>query len=144
MPAERPSRDAYRRFTPMTTRLRDNDMYGHMNNAVFYEYFDAAVNLWLSEAVGLDLPFGPVVGIVADTQCTFFAEVKWPQKVEVGMRAERLGNSSLTYGLAVFAEDETLANAACRYVHVYVDGASRKPLPLPAELRAAAEAIAVG
>ncbi len=141
MPVERPDRSAYVRFVPMTTRLRDNDQYLHMNNVVYYEYFDSAVNEWLMSEGGLELPRGPVVGLVVDTQCTYFAEVKWPQRVEIAMRMERIGRTSLTYGLALFAEGEDLAKAACRYVHVYVDGESRRPTPLPAPLVAAAEAL---
>jgi acyl-CoA thioester hydrolase len=144
MPIERPTRDAYARFTPMTTRLRDNDQYLHLNNAVYYEYFDSAVNLWLIERCGLELPNGPVVGIVADTQCTFLAEVKWPSKVEVGMRMDRIGRSSLTYGLALFTEGEERANAVCRYVHVYCVNPARRPTPLPDLLKAEAEKLVVG
>jgi acyl-CoA thioester hydrolase len=142
MPADRPPRSAYARFAPMTTRLRDNDQYLHMNNVVYYEYFDSAVNAWLMEKGGLILPNGPCIGIVVDTQCTYFAEVKWPQNVEIAMRVDRLGNSSITYGLALFAEGEELANAACRYVHVYCDGPTRRPMPLPDTLKAAAREIA--
>ncbi len=143
MPQPRPRREAYARFTPMTTRLRDNDQYLHLNNAVYYEYFDSAVNLWLIERCGLELPNGPVVGIVADTQCTFLAEVKWPSAVEIGMRVDRIGRSSLTYGLAMFTAGEAEANAVCRYVHVYCETPERRPTPLPERLRAEAEALVV-
>lgn len=143
MPQERPSRDAYVRFTPMTTRLRDNDQYLHLNNAVYYEYFDSAVNLWLIERCGLELPNGPVVGIVADTQCTFLAEVKWPAPVEIGMRVDRIGRTSLTYGLAMFAGDGAPACAVCRYVHVYCVNPERRPTPLPDRLKAEAEKLVI-
>lgn len=143
MKAPRPSRADYARFVPMTTRLRDNDQYMHMNNVVYYEYFDSAVNEWLMEVPRLILPDGPCIGIVADTQCTFYSEVKWPQRVEVAMRIDRIGNTSLTYGLAMFVEGEDLANAACRYVHVYADGKIRRPEPLPDYLVAAAKTLVV-
>lgn len=143
MPQERPTREAYARFTPMTTRLRDNDQYLHLNNAVYYEYFDSAVNLWLIERCGLELPNGPVVGIVADTQCTFLAEVKWPSAVEIGMRIDRIGNSSLTYGLAMFSEGQPGAHAVCRYVHVYCVNPARRPVPLPERLKAEAGKLVV-
>lgn len=143
MKAPRPSRADYARFVPMTTRLRDNDQYMHMNNVVYYEYFDSAVNEWLMEVPRLILPDGPCIGIVADTQCTFYSEVKWPQRVEVAMRIDRIGNSSLTYGLGMFVEGEDLANAACRYVHVYTDGKIRRPEPLPDYLVAAAKTLVV-
>ncbi|MGG7564915.1 acyl-CoA thioesterase [Rhodovulum sp. DZ06] len=142
MPLPRPTRDAYRRLHPMTTRIADNDMYGHMNNVTYYEYFDSAVNWWLIEKVGLSLPNGDVIGIVADTQCSFMAEVKWPVDVEVGMRIDRIGRTSLVYGLAMFSKGEELAHAACRYVHVYVKNPERRPTPLPEKLVAEARAIA--
>ncbi|MEO0681683.1 MAG: thioesterase family protein [Pseudomonadota bacterium] len=143
MPQERPSRAAYRRFVPMTTRLRDNDQYGHMNNVVYYEYFDSAVNEWLIDEAGLFLPDGPVIGIVADTQCSFLSEVKWPSRVEVAMRMDRIGRTSLTYGLALFEAGAEQASAVCRYVHVYCAQPGRRPTPLPDRLRAAAEALVV-
>ena len=102
-----------------------------MNNTVYYEYFDTVVNLWLIRDCGLTLPNGPYIGIIAETQCSYLSEVKWPQNVVVGMRIDRIGSSSITYGLALFGEDEERANAICRYVHVYCDGASRRPRPLP-------------
>ena len=142
MPLERPSRSQYRRFHPMTTRLKDNDMYGHMNNVIYYEYFDTAVNFWLMEAVGLTLPDGDVIGIVADTQCSYLAELKWPANVAVGMRIDRIGRTSLTYGMAMFVEGDDLARAICRYVHVYVKNPERRPTPLPEKLVAEARAIA--
>lgn len=131
MPRERPLRDDYVRFVPMTTRLKDNDQYLHMNNTVYYEYFDTVVNLWLIRDCGLTLPNGPYIGIIAETQCSYLSEVKWPQNVVVGMRIDKIGSSSITYGMALFGEDEDRANAICRYVHVYCDGASRRPKPLP-------------
>jgi acyl-CoA thioester hydrolase len=143
MPLDRPPRSAYARFVPYTTRLRDNDQYRHMNNVVYYEYFDSAVNEWLMEKGGLTLPDGPVVGIVADTQCSFLAEVKWPQRVEVAMRMDRIGRTSLTYGLAMFGEGDETASAVCRYVHVYCTNPDRRPTPLPDLLRAEAEKLVV-
>ena len=85
MPRERPLRDQYVRFVPMTTRLKDNDQYLHMNNTVYYEYFDTVVNLWLIRDCGLTLPNGPYIGIIAETQCSYLSEVKWPQNVVVGL-----------------------------------------------------------
>ena len=142
MPLERPTRAAYRRLHPMTTRLKDNDMYGHMNNVTYYEYFDTAVNWWLIDVVGLTLPGGDVIGIIADTQCSYMAELKWPVDVEIGMRIARIGRTSLTYELAMFSVGEEKAHAVCRYVHVYVKNPERRPTPLPEPLIAAARAIA--
>ena len=92
---------------------------------------------------GLILPDGPVIGIVADTQCSFLAEVKWPQRVEVAMRMDRIGRTSLTYGLAMFAEGAESASATCRYVHVYCTTPDRRPTPLPERLREEAEKLIV-
>ena len=112
------------------------------------EYAEAARSfgeVLADRGIGLVYGGGDVglMGIVADTQCTFYAEVKWPQRVEVAMRMDRIGNSSLTYGLAMFAEGAELANAACRYVHVYCDGKIRRPEPLPQFLIDAANTLVV-
>jgi acyl-CoA thioester hydrolase len=122
------------------TRWRDNDAYGHMNNVVHYEYFDSAVNRWLIESGAMPWPRGPVMGLVAETGCRYFAEVGYPETVEIGLRAARVGNSSVVYSLGLFGRDAEAA-AVCRYVHVYVDPETRRPTPLPASLRAALAAI---
>lgn len=143
LPADRPTREALPHRMPMTTRWSDNDAYGHMNNVVHYALFDTAVNLWLRERAGLLVPGGPVIGLVAETGCRYFAEAGYPDPVEVGLGTARVGRSSITYRLALFGPDAP-AVAVCRYVHVYVDAATRRPVPLPAPLRAAAEAVLIG
>jgi acyl-CoA thioester hydrolase len=139
-PAERPDRGDFPVLYDWATRWRDNDCYGHMNNVVHYEYFDSAVNRWLIESGALPWPRGPVVGLVAETGCRYFAEVGFPDAVTIGLRAERIGATSATYALALFGPAGPAA-ATCRYVHVYVNAATRRPTALPPALRAALERI---
>ena len=130
------ARAAYPLLTPMTTRWRDDDVYGHMNNVVYYEYFDTAVNQWLIESGALDVPGGPVIGLVAETSCRYLASVGFPDRLEVGLSALRIGRTSVVYGLGLFRAGAADAAALCRYVHVYVDAETRRPTPLPAEFAA--------
>ena len=141
MPKNRPPRADYARFSTMTTRIRDNDLYRHMHNVTYYEFFDTMVNEWLLDHGGLTLPEGPVIGLVVETQCTYLAPLRWPGRVHVGMRVDRIGRTSLTYGLALFGEGEDAAAAVCRYVHVYVESAAHRPTPLPDGLREAAREL---
>lgn len=143
--ADRPLRDAFPARWRDATRWRDNDAYGHMNNVVYYEYFDSAVNRWLIEAGALaapgpDAPPDRVIGVVAETACRFFAPVGFPETVETGLAVARIGRSAVTYRLALWG-GEAQAAAVCRYVHVYVDAATRRPVALPAPLRAALERL---
>lgn len=137
-------RAAYPVFLPMTTRWRDDDVYGHMNNVVYYEYFDTAVNQWLKESGALPVPGGPVIGLVAETACRYRASVGFPDRLELGLSALRVGRSSVTYGIGLFRAGEAEAAALCRYVHVYVDAETRRPTPIPAPMRAALAALAPG
>lgn len=139
-----PRRGAYAWFLPVTTRWMDNDVYGHVNNAHYYSLFDSAINRFLIERGGLDIHRGDVVGYVVSSSCDYFAPVAFPEALEVGLRVERLGNSSARYGLALFRAGDELARAAGAVVHVFVDRASSRPTPLPARIRAALEAIATG
>lgn len=132
-----PARGAYPELQRIPTRWRDNDVYGHMNNVVYYEYFDTAVNRWLIESGALAVPGGDVVGLVAETRCRFMASLGFPDVLETGLSAMRVGRSSVTYGLALFREGAAEAAALCRYVHVYVDAETRRPTPLPDSLRTA-------
>lgn len=142
--AERPLRGAFAARWRDATRWRDNDAYGHMNNVVYYEYFDSAVNRWLIDSGALaaqtDTSEGGVIGVVAETACRFFAAVGFPETVETGLAVARIGRSSVTYRLALWGAAPEAA-AVCRYVHVYVDRATRRPAPLPAALRAALERL---
>lgn len=134
----------YKVFLELTTRWRDNDVYGHMNNVVYYEYFDTAVNGWLIREGLLTVGDSSVIGLVVETACQFLAPVAFPDRIAAGVRVKRLGRSSVGYEVGLFRNDEDQASAQGRFVHVYVDAQSRRPAPLPDPMRAALERIAVG
>jgi acyl-CoA thioester hydrolase len=134
-------RAAYRAFHDITTRWEDNDVYGHVNNVVYYSWFDTAVNAQLIERGALDIHRGAVIGLVVETQCNYFAPVEFPQRVEAGVRVASIGRSSVRYEVGIFVKGEELAAAKGHFVHVYVDRESRRPAPLPDKLRAALEAL---
>jgi acyl-CoA thioester hydrolase len=143
---ERPTahgRAQYRHFLPIQTRWSDNDAYGHVNNVVYYSWFDTVVNEYLIAAGALDIQASPVVGLVVETQCNYFSELAFPQRVDAGLRVSRAGRSSVRYELALFAEGADKASAQGHFVHVYVDRASRRPVALPPVLRTAVERICV-
>lgn len=131
----------YKHFQPITTRWHDNDIYGHVNNVVYYGFFDTAVNNYLIRQGGLDIQDGDIVGFVVSSACDYFASIAYPDLIEVGLRVARLGNSSVQYELAIFREGEQEACAAGRFVHVFVDRASNCPTAIPGRLRAALEAL---
>ncbi|MGB0410354.1 MAG: acyl-CoA thioesterase [Pikeienuella sp.] len=137
-------RGAFPVILPMTTRWRDNDVYGHMNNVVYYEYFDTAVNQWLASSGTLDVPNGPLVGLVAESSCRFLSGVGYPEPVEIGVSTLRIGNSSVVYGLALFAKGAETASAVCRYAHVYVDAETRRPKALPDAMKVQLSRIKAG
>jgi acyl-CoA thioester hydrolase len=139
-PAPEP-RSAYAAFLAIQTRWMDNDVYGHLNNVVHYSLFDTAVNRYLIEAGALDLHAGAVIGLVVHTQCHYFDSLAFPQTVTAGLRVEQLGRSSVRYGLALFGDDEPRAAAAGQFTHVYVDRATRRPVPLPDALRRVLEPL---
>ena len=120
----------------LPTRWSDDDTYGHVNNVVHYLMFDTAVNGWLIEASGVDIRRLPAIGLVVETSCQYFSELRFPQIVTAGLGLERLGNSSVIYRLALFGDDEPPA-AVGRFVHVYVDSETRRPVPVPDEIRTA-------
>jgi acyl-CoA thioester hydrolase len=136
-----PGRDAYRAFRPITTRWSDNDIYGHVNNVRYYEFFDTAVNGHLIEAGLLDIHDGAVIGLVVETACSYFAPLAFPDRVEGAIRVERIGRSSVTYSIGIFAEGTPEAAAAGRFTHVYVDRETRRPVALPDEMRRGLEAL---
>ena len=136
-------RHDYRHFQPISTRWHDNDLYGHVNNVTYYSYFDSTVNAYLIEVGGLDIHQGEVVGFVVSSSCDYFASIAFPERIEVGLRVAKLGNSSVQYELAVFKQGEDEACAAGRFVHVFVDRASNRPLPIPERLRTALAALRV-
>ncbi len=141
MPRPRADQQSYAHFQTMTTRWRDNDVYGHMNNVVFYEYVDTIVNTWLIDTGALDIPGGPCRGLVVETRCTYHASLGFPDRVRAGLRIDRIGRTSITYGIGLFREDDPLASAEAVFTHVYVEAETQKPMPLPQPLRAAAEAL---
>jgi len=128
----------------ITTRWMDNDHYGHVNNVVYYSYFDTAVNGYLIEASGTDIRELPAIGIVAETSCRFAQELSFPDTIHVGLALEKLGSSSVIYRIGIFRNDQAEPAAIGRFVHVYVDAASRRPVPVPPPIRAALTALADG
>jgi acyl-CoA thioester hydrolase len=119
----------------------DNDVYGHVNNVVYYSYFDTAVNAFLVENGFLDLQASPAIGIVVETGCTYFEVISFPEPVEAGLAVTRLGRSSVRYAVAIFKAGEPLAVAQGHFVHVYVDRGTRRPVPIPSPLREALERL---
>ena len=128
----------------ITTRWHDNDHYGHVNNVVYYAYFDTAVNGYLIEASGTDIRELPAIGIVAETSCRFLSELSFPDTVHAGLALEKLGNTSVIYRIGLFRNEETEPAAIGRFVHVYVDSATRRPVPVPPPIRAALTALQEG
>jgi acyl-CoA thioester hydrolase len=137
-PAARSEFKAWRRFT---TRWGDNDAYGHVNNTIFYQWFDSAVNGWLVEQGLLDIQSGDPIALVAETRCAFFAPLEFPQDVEVGLAVAQLGRSSVRYRIGVFAIGTKQAAAQGEFVHVLVDRRFRRPVDIPERWRSALEAI---
>ncbi|MDZ4074811.1 MAG: thioesterase family protein [Hylemonella sp.] len=135
------TRSAYKAFRTITTRWMDNDVYGHVNNVVYYSWFDTAVNAWLIERGVLDIHGGDTIGLVIETQCNYFASLSFPQTIEAGIRVARLGKSSVRYEVGLYAQGEELAAAQGHFVHVYVNRQTRRPVALPDPLRAALETL---
>ncbi|HEY0824604.1 MAG TPA: thioesterase family protein [Ramlibacter sp.] len=134
-------RAGYKAFRTITTRWMDNDAYGHVNNVVYYSWFDTVVNAHLIEQGALDIHAGEVIGLVIETQCNYFAPVEFPQTVEAGLRVAKVGNSSVRYEVGLFRQGEELSVARGHFVHVYVDRATRRPTALPQALRKVLETL---
>ncbi|WP_436641255.1 acyl-CoA thioesterase [Microbaculum sp. FT89] len=137
------SRDRYRLFQPITTRWMDNDQYGHLNNVVYYALFDTVVNRFLIDNGLVDPLGGAMIGLVVNSHCHYFAPLAFPEPIEGGLRVDRIGSSSVTYGIGIFDKDAGIAAAQGGFVHVYVDSATRRPMPLPDPMRAALREIAI-
>ena len=131
----RPGRSEFKLFRSIATRWMDNDAYGHVNNVVYYSWFDTVVNAHLIEQGALDIHHGETIGLVIETQCNYFAPVEFPQVVEGALRVARMGNSSVRYEVGLFLAGEPLTVAKGHFVHVYVDRATRRPAALPPRLR---------
>jgi acyl-CoA thioester hydrolase len=142
-PADR--RAAYPHFARITTRWLDNDAYAHVNNVVYYAFFDTAVNELLIRSDVLDVRRGPIIGFVVETQCRFFTPLAFPDRIDAGVRVARIGTSSVRYEVGIFRNDDETAAAQGYFVHVYVDRASNRPVPaLPQALREVLQPLLVG
>jgi acyl-CoA thioester hydrolase len=141
--ADRPTRDQYVHWERVTTRWADIDVYGHMNNARYFELIDTVVNNHLAGATGVDIRRLPAIGVVAEVSCRYFAEIGYPDPVDLGVVADRVGTSSVVYRVGLFQGDDDRAAAEGRFVHVYVDSAdpARPVTPMPDVIRAAVEPL---
>lgn len=135
------ARSSFEVWQTFTTRWADNDAYGHVNNTVYYEWFDSAVNAWMVEQGMLDIVSGGPIALVVETRCSFAQPLAFPQPVEVGLSVAALGRSSIRYRLGVFASGAETAAAQGEFVHVVVDRVARRPVEIPAEWRAKLEKI---
>ncbi len=140
---ESDQRSGYKYFADITTRWMDNDIYGHVNNVVYYSYFDSVANQYLIEQGGLDIHSAEIIGFVVASSCEYKSPVAYPQKLEAGFRVNRLGNSSVEYGIGIFVQGQAEASAQGTFTHVFVDRNSDKSVPIPAQIRAALEAVLV-
>jgi acyl-CoA thioester hydrolase len=131
------SRERYAHFQVITTRWKDNDVYGHVNNVEYYSYFDTVINTFLIRQGGLDIHRGASIGLCVESHCRFDAPIEFPDAVHAGLRVSKLGNSSVRYEIGLFRENEDAPAAEGWFVHVFVDRQSRRPAALPESLRAA-------
>jgi acyl-CoA thioester hydrolase len=138
-----PGRDAYPHFLPIATRWMDNDVYGHVNNVVYYAYFDTVINRYLIDEGGLDIAGGETIGLCVESQCAYFRSVAFPEPLEAGLRVAHLGRSSVRYEIGIFVQGQAEPAAHGRFVHVFVDRATRRPSGLPERIRAALERLSL-
>ena len=136
-------RDSYKSFLAIPTRWMDNDVYGHVNNVTFYSYFDTVVNEHLVRAAGLDVHAAPAIGIVVETCCRFHKPLSFPDLVDAGLRVTKLGNSSVRYEIGLFRSGDDEPAATGHFVHVWVDRSTRRPIPVPSEVRVALSPLMV-
>jgi acyl-CoA thioester hydrolase len=134
-------RDGYRYFLAIPTRWMDNDSYGHVNNVTYYSYFDTVVNEHLIRVGGLDIARGPAIGLVVETLCRFRKSLTFPDVVDAGLRVVKLGTSSVKYEIGLFRRDDAEPAATGHFVHVWVDRATQRPVPIPPPIRAALESL---
>ncbi len=139
--ATRDRRAAYPYFLSIPTRWMDNDNYGHVNNVTYYSYFDTAVNEHLIRAGGLDIHDAPVIGLVVETSCRFHRPLSFPDIIDAGLRVARIGNSSVTYEIALFRSTDEAPAATGHFVHVWVERATQRPSPVPGRIRVALERL---
>jgi acyl-CoA thioester hydrolase len=138
------ARDRYCWFCDITTRWMDNDVYGHVNNVTYYSYFDSAANLYLIREGGLDIHTSDVIGVVVESRCVYRDALAYPEPVRAGLAVGKLGNRSVTWEIGIFREGRDLAAAHGRFVHVFVDRATRKPVAIPPGIREALARLVVG
>lgn len=141
MPVEAKQRSDFQHFHTITTRWMDNDAYGHVNNVVYYSWFDTVVNQFLIVNGVLDIETSSVIGLVIETQCNYLESVAFPDVVTAGVSVSKLGNSSVRYEVGIFKNEETSASAQGHFVHVYVDRESRRPASIPDNMRALLKTI---
>lgn len=141
MRPEAKKRSDFKHFHTITTRWMDNDAYGHVNNVVYYSWFDTVVNQFLIANDVLDIEHSKVIGLVIETQCNYFASVAFPDRIAAGLRVTKLGNSSVRYEVGIFREDEESAAAQGHFVHVYVDRETRRPASIPDNMRKLLQSI---
>ena len=134
-------RSDYKHLLTIETRWMDNDVYGHVNNVVYYSFFDTAVNRYLIDEGVLDIGAGETIGFVVETSCTYEKPISFPDRVTAGIRAARIGTSSVRYEIGIFRNDDDESSAHGHFVHVYVDRAEKRPRPIPEPMRAALERI---
>lgn len=137
-------RSDYAHFLSIPTRWMDNDVYGHVNNVVYYSYFDTVVNRYLIDQGVLDIEKSEVIGLVVETQCRYFSSLAFPDTVQAGLRVAHLGNASVRYEVGLFRNDDNVAAAQGHFVHVYVDRADNKPCPLPEKMRLVLSGLVMG
>ncbi|MBP2151108.1 thioesterase family protein [Xanthobacter autotrophicus DSM 597] len=137
-------RQDYRHFREITTRWMDNDVYQHVNNVVYYSFFDTAVGHYLIETGALDVQASPIIGLVVETRCQYFSSLSFPSKVHAGLRVGRLGTTSVRYEIGIFRDADDVAAAQGHFIHVYVDRATNRPVPLPDKLRHVLAPLVVG
>ena len=135
------NREDLKAWSKIPTRWMDDDIYGHVNNVVYFSYFDTAVNGNLIRATGQDIRSQDAIGIVVESGCTFHRELSFPQVIEAGLLVEKIGNSSVTYRVGLFIEDDSEPSASGHFVHVYVDREKRKPVRVPENIRQALRPI---
>ena len=138
------TRAAFGHWLAIPTRWMDNDVYGHVNNVVYYSYFDTVINAYLIEAGKLDIEHGPVIGLCVESQCRYFKPLAFPDRIDAGLRVGRLGSSSVRYEVGLFRAGDDAPAAAGHFVHVFVDRAGRRPTPIPEPMRSALAALAKG
>jgi len=136
------SRGDYGHWLEIPTRWMDNDVYGHVNNVVYYSYFDTVINVYLIEAGKLDIEQGPVIGLCVESQCRYFKPLTFPDRIDAGLRVGRLGSSSVRYEVGLFRSGDEAPAATGHFVHVFVDRAGRKPTPIPEPMRSALARLA--